>query len=144
MAQVSNQQQEPRPPAGTRVDGDGKHDAPCGGGQIQIRQNAHRVRVIHQGITVADTLEALTLSETGVPDMLYIPRADVNTARLERSTHTSHCPHKGDASYFHLRTEDGLVENAVWSYEAPFEEVKQIKEYLAFYASRVDRIDQTS
>ena len=65
-------------------------------------------------------------------------------ARLERSTPTSHCPYKGDASYFQLRTEDGLVENAVWSYEAPFEEVKQIKEYLAFYASRVDRIDQTS
>jgi uncharacterized protein (DUF427 family) len=43
-----------------------------------------------------------------------------------------------------LRTEDELIENAVWSYEAPLEQVVQIKGYLAFYASRVDRIDQTS
>jgi uncharacterized protein (DUF427 family) len=65
-------------------------------------------------------------------------------ARLERSTHSSHCPFKGDASYFHLRTEDGLIENAVWSYETPLESAMKIKGYLAFYASRVDRIDQTS
>jgi uncharacterized protein (DUF427 family) len=148
MAQVSNHQKGSRPMAGADGEGDlggsVERGASHSGERIQIRPNAHRVRVIHQGITVADTTEALTLSEAGLPDMLYIPRADVNTARLERSTHTSHCPYKGDASYFHLRTEDGLVENAVWSYEAPLEEVKQIKEYLAFYASRVDRIDQTS
>jgi uncharacterized protein (DUF427 family) len=43
-----------------------------------------------------------------------------------------------------LRTEDGVIENAVWSYEAPLEQAMPIKGYLAFYASRVDRIDQTS
>ncbi|NIF79069.1 DUF427 domain-containing protein [Paraburkholderia sp. Cy-641] len=111
---------------------------------IVIRDNPHRVRVIHGGVTMADTQAALTLCETGLPDVFYFPRAHVNMARLERSTHTSHCPFKGDASYFHLRTENGLVENAVWSYEEPFEQAKQIKGYLAFYASRVDRIDQTS
>ncbi|CAH2926836.1 MAG: Sensory histidine kinase QseC [uncultured Paraburkholderia sp.] len=85
-----------------------------------------------------------TLSETGLPDVFYFPREDVNMARLERSTHSTHCPFKGDASYFHLRTEDGLIENAVWSYETPFEQAARIKGYLAFYSSRVDRIDQTS
>ncbi len=93
---------------------------------------------------MADTQAGLTLTETGLPDVFYFPRGDVNMARLERSTHTSHCPFKGDASYFHLRTEDGLIENAVWSYETPLEPALQIKGYLAFYASRVDRIDQTS
>ncbi|MGH8781042.1 DUF427 domain-containing protein [Paraburkholderia sp.] len=125
--------------------------SPCGadagtgaGHRIEIAPNRRRVRVIHFGVTVADTQVALTVSETGLPDVVYFPRADVNMARLERSAHTSHCPHKGDASYFHLRTENGIVENAVWSYETPFEAVQQIKGYLAFYASRVDRIDQTS
>jgi uncharacterized protein (DUF427 family) len=100
--------------------------------------------VIHRGVTVADSRDALTLSETGLANVVYLPRADVNMARLERSTHTSHCPYKGDAFYFHLRTEDGLVENAVWTYETPFDSVRRIKGYLAFYTSRVDRIDQTS
>jgi len=112
--------------------------------RIEIAINRHRVRVIHGGVTFADTHEALTLSESGLPDVFYFPRADVNMARLERSAHQSHCPFKGDACYYHLRTEDGLVENAVWSYEQPFDQVRQIEGYLAFHASRVDRIDQTS
>lgn len=122
----------------------GTPGASAGGHTIAITGNSHRVRVIHGGVTMADTQSGLTLSETGLPDVFYFPRSDVNMARLERSTHTSHCPFKGDASYFHLRTEDGLIENAVWSYETPFELAAAIKEYLAFYASRVDRIDQTS
>lgn len=116
----------------------------AGAHTIAISGNHHRVRVIHGGVTMADTQAGLTLTETGLPDVFYFPRADVNMARLERSTHTSHCPFKGDASYFHLRTEDGLIENAVWSYETPLAQASQIKGYLAFYSSRVDRIDQTS
>jgi uncharacterized protein (DUF427 family) len=118
--------------------------AASGAHRIDIRANPHRVRVIHQGVTVADSLAVLTLAESGLPEVFYFPRDDVNMARLVRSEHTSHCPFKGDAAYYHLRTEDGLVENAVWSYETPFEGVRQIRERLAFYASRVDRIDQTS
>ncbi|SEJ24871.1 DUF427 domain-containing protein [Paraburkholderia diazotrophica] len=129
---------------------DASGGAPAHGGHgqaphtIRITTNRHRVRVIHQGVTFADTFGALTLSETGYPDVFYFPRADVNMARLERSTHTSRCPFKGEATYFHLRTEEDVIENAVWSYENPLDEVKQIAGYLAFYASRVDRIDQTS
>ena len=122
----------------------GGSGASTGGHTITIRGNHHRVRVIHGGVTMADTQAGLTLSETGLPDVFYFPREHVNMARLERSTHTSHCPFKGEASYFHLRTEDELIENAVWSYEAPLEQALKIKGYLAFYASRVDRIDQTS
>jgi len=133
---------------GAPVDAAGGAPAHSGGGDadptITITANRHRVRVIHQGVTFADTQAALTLSESGYPDVFYFPRADVNMARLERSNHTSRCPHKGDASYFHLRTEDGIVENAAWSYEAPIDGAEAIKGYLAFYASRVDRIDQTS
>ncbi|WJF89713.1 DUF427 domain-containing protein [Paraburkholderia bonniea] len=122
------------PPAGTQP----------AGARINITANRHRVRVIHHGVTIADSLAALTLAETGLPDVIYFPRADVNMARLERSLHTSHCPYKGMAAYFHLRTEEGWVENAVWSYEQPAIEAEPVKGYLAFYAAQVDRIDQTS
>ena len=118
--------------------------ASAGAHTISITGNTHRVRMIHGGVTMADTQAGLTLSETGLPDVFYFPRGDVNMARLERSTHTTHCPFKGDAAYFHLHAEDGVIENAVWSYEEPLEAAMQIKGYLAFYASRVDRIDQTS
>jgi uncharacterized protein (DUF427 family) len=136
-------------PAGG-TSGNAPHGVPAHGGDapqghtIRITVNHHRVRVIHQGVTFADTHCALTVSETGYSDVFYFPRADVNMARLERSTHTSRCPFKGDAVYFHLRTEDEVIENAVWSYEAPLDGVKQITGYLAFQASAVDRIDQTS
>jgi uncharacterized protein (DUF427 family) len=132
------------PAGGQAAHGATTPGAATGGHRIGITRNSHRVRVIHQGVTMADTQAALTLAETGLPEVFYFPRGDVNMARLERSDHTSHCPFKGDASYFHLRTEDGLVENAVWCYENPFDGVQQIKGYLAFYVSRVDRIDQTS
>ncbi|KND61359.1 hypothetical protein BVER_04257 [Candidatus Burkholderia verschuerenii] len=114
------------------------------GHRIAIKPNARRCRVIHQGVTYADTHAALTLAETGAPDVHYFPRADVNMARLERSIHTSHCPHKGDATHYHLLTEEGPIENAAWSYESPLDGEGQIKGYLAFYPSRVDRIDETS
>jgi uncharacterized protein (DUF427 family) len=133
------------------ADAPGDEAGPCGaasagsgGHRVEVASNRHRVRVIHLGVTVADTQAALTVSETGLPDVFYFPRSDVNMARLERSTHSSRCPFKGEASYYHLLTEEGVVENAVWTYETPVESVQQIKGYLAFYVSRVDRIDQTS
>ncbi|SAK71667.1 DUF427 domain-containing protein [Caballeronia ptereochthonis] len=112
--------------------------------RIEITANSRRCRVIHQGVTYADTHGALTLIEPGMEKVHYFPRADVNMARLERSIHTSHCPLKGEATHYHLLTEDGPVENAAWSYEAPHDAAAKIKGYLAFNRSRVDRIDETS
>ena len=77
----------------------------------------------------------------GVPDavILNVPRKDVKMDRLVRTEHHSYCPYKGQASYFTLvgaRT----AENAVWSYETPYDEVIDVKERLAFYPDRVDEI----
>lgn len=111
---------------------------------IDIALNTRRHRVIHQGVTFADTHAAYTLAETGYDPVHYFPRADVNMARLAKSSHTSHCPFKGDATYYHLLTEDGHIENAAWSYEEPTHLAAQIKCYMAFHPTRVDRIDETS
>jgi uncharacterized protein (DUF427 family) len=112
--------------------------------RVEIAKNPRRCRVIHQGVTYADTHASLTLVETGEENVHYFPRADVNMARLERSIHTSHCPFKGQATHYHLMTEDGPVENAAWSYETPLDAASPIAGYLAFYKTRVDRIDETS
>lgn len=87
--------------------------------RLEIVPNRHRVRVIHRGITYADSHGALTVRETGLPDIHYLPRGDVNMHRLVMSSVTTDCPLRGRAVYFNLQTEDGVIENAAWSYEEP-------------------------
>jgi uncharacterized protein (DUF427 family) len=60
--------------------------------------------------------------------------------RFERTGHHTHCPFKGDASYFTLSVGGRTAENAVWSYERPYDEVMDLKDRLAFYPDRVDAI----
>jgi uncharacterized protein (DUF427 family) len=71
-----------------------------------------------------------------------IPRSDADMSLLKRTDHQTHCPYKGDASYFSIVADGRSAENAVWSYEQPFPAVDEIKEYLAFYPDRVDAIEE--
>lgn len=102
---------------------------------ITIAPHPGRIVVTRDGKVIADTRSALTLREAAYPPMHYIPRADVDMAALTRSSHTTYCPYKGDANYFSLAGAEG--ENAVWTYEAPFEAVEVIKDHVAFYPNRV-------
>lgn len=96
-----------------------------------------RVRVTFKGEVLADTLEAIEMKEGSYPAVLYLPRKDTKMDRLVRSSHRTHCPFKGDASYFSIANGP---ENAAWSYEQPYDEMKQIKDLLAFYPGKVDSI----
>ena len=107
---------------------------------ITILANSKRVRVEFNGRVVADTRHALTLEETSLRPVHYIPRADVDMATLVRSPHKTHCPYKGDAAYYSLSVDGRAAQNAAWTYEAPYPHMAQIKEHLAFYPDRVDRI----
>jgi uncharacterized protein (DUF427 family) len=78
----------------------------------------------------------------GTPDQQYIPRQDVDMTRLVRTQLATHCPYKGDASYWSIRSGPQTVENAVWSYETPYDDMTPIAGYLAFYADRVDAIEE--
>ena len=107
---------------------------------ITITPAKGRVIVTVAGMRVADTPDALTLKEAAYPAVQYIPRRDVDMAALVRSEHTTYCPYKGDASYYSIPAGGDRSRNAVWSYETPFEAMKQIREYVAFYPDRVDGI----
>ncbi len=96
-----------------------------------------RVQVRFDGEVIADSRDALEMKEGDYPSVYYFPRTDVAMDRLVRSSHTTYCPFKGTASYFSLR--DG-PENAVWSYELPYDEMSAIRERLAFYSDKVDSI----
>jgi uncharacterized protein (DUF427 family) len=109
---------------------------------IALEPTANRVVVTFAGHEIANTTRALTMRESTYPAVHYILREDVHMALLERSTHGSYCPYKGDANYYSLRVEGRSSENAVWTYEAPFDAVSPIKGRLAFYANRVDSIEE--
>lgn len=107
---------------------------------ITITTSPNHVVVTVAGRTVADTRAALSLQEADYPAVLYIPRADVALAELERTEHSTYCPYKGDASYYSIPAGGQRSVNAIWTYEAPYAPVQQIKDYLAFYPDRVDDI----
>ena len=108
--------------------------------RVETRPASAHVRVTYEGELIADTREAVELHETTgegkktvAPVVYYIPRKDVRMDRLVPSSHRTHCPFKGDASYFSVA---GGPDNAVWSYEAPYDEMLAIKERLAFYPDK--------
>jgi uncharacterized protein (DUF427 family) len=107
---------------------------------ISIVANPSRVVVKVGGQVIADTREALTLKEAAYSPVQYIPRKDVDMSQLQRTSHHTYCPYKGDASYYSIAAGGDRSVNAVWTYETPFEAMAQIKEYVAFYPDRVDEI----
>jgi len=107
---------------------------------ISIEANPSHVVVKVGSRIIADTRNAVTLREASYPAVQYIPRRDVDMGALVRSEHTTYCPYKGDASYYSIPAGGDRSKNAVWTYETPFEAMAQIKDYVAFYADRVDAI----
>jgi uncharacterized protein (DUF427 family) len=110
---------------------------------ITITPNNKRVRVTFGGAVIAETTSALTLKEASYPAVQYIPRADAKMELLKPTTNASHCPYKGDASYFTISAGGKTADNAVWSYETPFPAMAEIAGYLAFYLNRVDKIEES-
>jgi len=109
---------------------------------IRLDPNPNRVRVVFNGRVVADTTRALAMKEMSYPAVQYIPREDADMSLLEKTRHQTHCPYKADASYYTLRVDGRVAENAVWSYEEPYPAMAAIKGRLAFYPDRVDRIEE--
>ncbi|MDZ4791765.1 MAG: DUF427 domain-containing protein [Hyphomicrobiales bacterium] len=104
---------------------------------ITITPNPKRVVVRAGGAVIVDTTHALLLKEGGGAPVQYIPREDVTPGALVESQHTTRCPYKGLARYFHLNAGGKQVDNAVWSYEDPIEAAAAIKNHVAFYPNRV-------
>lgn len=106
---------------------------------IKLQPARARVQVTFNGEVIADTRDAVRMDEGSYPPVYYVPRKDVKMERLIRTSHTSHCPFKGDATYYSV-CNGRTAKNAAWSYERPFEAMAGIRELLAFYPDRVDSI----
>ena len=91
------------------------------------------------GAVLAETKNALELREGDMAAVIYIPREDIAMAFLDKTEKTTHCPHRGDASYYSVVTKSRTLNNVAWSYEDPNDAVAGIKGHLAFYAT-VDEV----
>jgi uncharacterized protein (DUF427 family) len=97
-----------------------------------------RIRVVHRGVTVADTVATIRVLETSQPPAFYIPRADCSADHLVAGTGRSFCEWKGPATYWSVVVDGVVVANAGWSYENPTPPFAAIRGHIAFYARLLD------
>lgn len=109
---------------------------------ITIRNAKGTWTVRAGGAVLAETKNALELTEGDYPAVYYFPREDIAMAFLDESPQASHCPHKGDARFFSIVTKSQTLENAAWSYEAPKDGVAAIKDHIAFYSSAAVTVER--
>ena len=109
------------------------------GHTITITQADQHVVVTLGGEKLAESDRPVLLDETGLPTRYYLPREDVRTELLRPTDTATHCPYKGDASYYDVIDPHTLqaVDDAVWQYRTPYPSVDEITEYVAFYPEKV-------
>ena len=105
---------------------------------ITLEPSKKRWRAMFNGHVIADSNDALILQEASYPPVVYFPRADVGMEYMSRTERTTHCPYKGDAAYYTILMDGQFAENAVWTYEQPFEGMDPIEGRVAFYTDRVE------
>ena len=111
-------------------------------GKIRIRKAEGTWVVRAGGAVLGESRAALELDEEGLPPVIYFPRDDIAMAFLDESDHRTHCPWKGDATYYSIVTKSRTLENVAWSYEAPVEDAARIKGCLAFHPSDFVTVEQ--
>ncbi|HTV89263.1 MAG TPA: DUF427 domain-containing protein [Stellaceae bacterium] len=109
--------------------------------RVDLVPETRRICVTFAGAVIADSNAALRVEETGHEPVHYVPAQDVRLELLQPTAHHSHCPFKGDCSYWTIDAGGRRAENAVWAYQHPYDEADGLAGYYAFYKSRVDKID---
>jgi uncharacterized protein (DUF427 family) len=120
------------PPATTNYAIDGPRH------RLLLHPFPRRVRARFAGEVVLDSARGALLHESNILPRLYVPLEDVRADLLERTDHATHCPFKGDASYWSVRVGDRVAENAVWTYEDPIAEASWLRGLASVYPERMD------
>ncbi len=105
---------------------------------IKIRKADGTWVVRAGGAVLAETRNALELTEGDQAPVIYFPREDIAMAFLDVSEQSGHCPHMGDAHYFSIQTKNQTLSNAAWSYQSPVEGMEPLKDLIAFYTNSPD------
>lgn len=108
--------------------------------QVKETPVPDRVQVEVNGETVADSTDVIEVNEDGHPPRCYVSRNDVRTDLLTPSDTRTTCPFKGEASYYHINLDGRVFEDAVWSYESPYDEHHALQKRMAFYDDKIPEI----
>ena len=106
--------------------------------RMEFEPSPRRVSVVFNGVTVADSRRGMVLRETRLEPVYYLPVEDVRMDLMRRTDYHSHCPFKGNASYWTLTVGEQTADNVLWGYEDPLPEAAALKGYVAFYRNRMD------
>ncbi|MGL4608670.1 MAG: DUF427 domain-containing protein [Trueperaceae bacterium] len=104
----------------------------------RVEPSAKRIRILLNGVTIADSTSAIRVLETSHPPSYYIPKADINMDYFDATPRKTFCEFKGAASYWTINVNGKEVASAAWSYAKPSEGFEDIKDYLAFYPGKMD------
>jgi uncharacterized protein (DUF427 family) len=125
-------------PFGSRSAGVFNFESPPFKGLIYFEDSPRRIRATFAGETIVDSRNAKLLHEHAAIPIYYFPEDEVRMDLLEATDHSTHCPYKGDASYWSARVGDRVAENVAWSYPDPIEDAPPLAGHLAFYWDRMD------
>lgn len=104
----------------------------------RIERSAKHVRVLFNGVVIAETRNALRVLETSHPPVYYIPPHEVCMEYLQLTAHHTFCEFKGAARYYTVTVGDRTAENAAWFYPQPARGFQAIQNHVAFYPQRAD------
>lgn len=126
-------------PLGLRPSGTFNFDPPEPGRALYLEPTPKRIRAVLAGETIVDSRRAMLLQESGLQPTYYFPPEDVRSELFAPTDKRTHCPKKGDASYYSIRIGDRVAENAAWYYPEPIEGAPPIRDLIAFYWDRIDQ-----
>ena len=106
--------------------------------KLRFEPSPRRVRCSFNGETIADSTSMRLLYEPKHLPVYYFPREAVRLDLLTRTEHSTYCLWKGDASYWTIDVAGKSLENSVWTYEDPYPEIAEIKNFVSFYWGRMD------
>jgi uncharacterized protein (DUF427 family) len=106
--------------------------------RVDVLHSSRQVRVVVDGVTVAESRQPRLLFETHLPTRYYLPKLDLNLELLTPSETHTRCPYKGVASYYDLTVNGKVYKDFVWYYPAPIPETPKIENLLCFYNEKVD------
>jgi uncharacterized protein (DUF427 family) len=104
----------------------------------RLEQMTKHIRIIFNGVTIAETRRPIRILETSHPPVYYIPPADLAGEYFVATPRTSFCEWKGNASYYTIKVGDKTADNAAWFYPNPVAAYLALKDCVAFYAGRMD------
>lgn len=104
----------------------------------RLEDSTRHIRVVFNGVTIADTHRAKRVLETSHPPVYYIPPEDIQMEHLTPTPRATFCEWKGQAAYYTIAVGDQRAEHAAWFYPEPTPAFAGIQNYVAFYPSRME------